>query len=382
MDKIGIIGIGLTEIRSTTPGSSFKELMFDAATAAYSDAGINPREDVDSFVSVDEDFNAGTSITDEYVPDQMGAVQRPVQTIAGDGLHGIITAALQILTGAFDIIVVEGHSKVSNIDYSDEIVNLAVDPILQRALLQTPIALLGLEKSSYLSATGTNEEACAAVVSKNRRQALKNPWATLGANLSLQDVLSTEGLSLPVRKGEIAQPVDGCVVLVLASERKAKSLSKNPIWLTGMGWNNDAFAWELRNHAEATSTKLAAQMAYKTAGIKNPKGAFDFAEVDDSCSFKELQHLEALGLYKPGEAGAKTQKGETAFNGKFPVNPSGGSLGMGHMLDATGLLRTAMACFQLRGEAGPIQLKRASSAVVQSWRGIPTASAAVITLVN
>lgn len=380
MDRIGIIGIGLTEIRSTTPGSSFKELMFDAATAAYSDAGINPRKDVDSFVSVDEDFNAGTSITDEYVPDQMGAVQRPVQTIAGDGLHGIITAALQILTGAFDIVVVEGHSKSSNIDYLDEILNLAVDPIMQRPLLASPYALLGLEKSRYLYTTNTTDEQCAAVVSKNRKQALKNPWASLGANLSTQDVLSTDPLSIPLRKGEIAQPVDGCVVLVLASEKVAKKLKKKPIWITGMGWNNDAFAFELQDGAIAT--KLAAEMAYKNAGIKNPKAEFDFAEVDDSCSFKELQHLEALGLYKAGEAGKKTEKGETSFGGKFPVNPSGGSLGMGHLLDATGLLRTAMTCFQLRGEAGAIQIKNAKSAVVQSWRGVPTGSAAVLTLRN
>ena len=379
MDRIGIVGIGLSEIRSTSPGSSFKELMYDAASAAYNDAGINPREDVDSFVSVDEDFNAGTSITDEYVPDQMGAMQRPVQTIAGDGLHGIITGALQILTGAFDIVVVEGHSKASNIDYPDEIMNLAVDPILQRPLLPHPLALLGLEKARYLSTTETTDEGCAAVVAKNRRQALKNPWATLGANLSIQDVLSTDPLSIPLRKGEVAQPVDGCVVLVLASEKKAKALKKKPIWITGMGWNNDAFAFELQDGA--TATKLAAQMAYKTAGIKNPKGEFDCAEVDDFCSFKELQHLEALGLYETGEAGRKTQRGETSSTGKFPVNPSGGSLGMGHLLDATGLLRTAMACFQLRGEAGPIQLKKATSAVVQSWRGVPTTSAAVITLV-
>lgn len=380
MEKIGIIGIGLTEIRSTTPGSSFKELMFDAATAAYNDAGINPRKDVDSFVSVDEDFNAGTSITDEYVPDQMGAMQRPVQTIAGDGLHGIITGALQILTGAFDIVVVEGHSKASNIDYFDEILNLAIDPVLQRPLLPHPFALLGLEKARYLSTTETTDEDCAAVVSKNRRQALRNPWATMGANLSKQDILSTDLLSAPLRKGEIAQPVDGCVVLVLASAKKARELKKKPVWITGMGWNNDAFAFELQNGSIATEG--AARMAYKTAGIKNPRGEFDFAEVDDFCSFKELQHLEALGLYEPGEAGRKTSKGETGAAGKFPVNPSGGSLGMGHLLDATGLLRAAMACFQLRGEAGPMQLKKASSAVIQSWRGVPTTSAAVLTLEN
>ena len=169
MDRIGIVGVGLTEIRSTTPGSSFKELMYDAATNAYNDAGIDPRKDVDSFVCVEEDFFEGTSISDEYTPDQLGAVYRPMQTIPGEGLHGIITGALQILTGMFDVVVVESHSKASNIENLDEIINLAVEPILLRPLLPHPNALLGLEKSAYLSTTETTEEQCAAVVSKNQR---------------------------------------------------------------------------------------------------------------------------------------------------------------------------------------------------------------------
>ena len=67
------------------PGVSYKELMFEAARAAYADAGIDPRTEIDSFVCASEDFEEGTSIFDEYVPDQLGAVQRPVQTVAPTG---------------------------------------------------------------------------------------------------------------------------------------------------------------------------------------------------------------------------------------------------------------------------------------------------------
>jgi len=380
MDRVGIVGIGLTELRSTTPGSSFKELMYDAATKAYADAGIDPRKDVDSFVCVEEDFWEGTSITDEYVPDQLGAVYRPVQTIPGEGTHGIATAAMMIQTGIFDVVVIEGHSKASNIDNVEDIVNIAVEPILQRPIIKHPNALLGLEKSAFLNKTANNDEQCAAVVSKNRRNGLANPWSTLGCDLSPEDVLGTEFLSSPLRKGELSQTCDGCCVLVLASQKKAEQLKKHPVWITGMGWNNDAYSWELRDPSGAMHTKLAAEMAYKNAGIKNPKGEFDFVEIDDFCSFKELQHLEALGLFEPGESGAKTEEGFTARDGKLPVNPSGGSLGMGHFFDASGLVRTAMASYQLRGEAGPIQLKKAKSALVHGWRGVPTASAGVLTL--
>ncbi|MBS4016203.1 MAG: acetyl-CoA acetyltransferase, partial [Candidatus Latescibacteria bacterium] len=95
-DRVAIIGIGATQFRSISPDVSYKELMFEAAVKAYDDCGINPRIDVDTFVTCAEDYIEGTSIFDEYVPDQLGAALRPMHTITGDGLHGIATAFLQI----------------------------------------------------------------------------------------------------------------------------------------------------------------------------------------------------------------------------------------------------------------------------------------------
>ena len=77
-----------------------------AAVRAYTDAGIEP-DDIDSAVTVAEDLFEGVSIFDEYTPDQLGAVLKPIHTIAGDSLQGLGAAALQIATGAFDIIVLE-----------------------------------------------------------------------------------------------------------------------------------------------------------------------------------------------------------------------------------------------------------------------------------
>ena len=56
----------------------------------------------------------GVSITDEYAPDQLGAVMKHVHTVGGDGIHGLADAYMEILTGAYDIVVVESHSKASN----------------------------------------------------------------------------------------------------------------------------------------------------------------------------------------------------------------------------------------------------------------------------
>src|SRR3954471_19933853 len=71
--RVGVVGAGWSGFAPTTEGISYKELMFEAARRAYADAELDPRRDVDSWVCASEDFEEGTSIFDEYVPDQLGA---------------------------------------------------------------------------------------------------------------------------------------------------------------------------------------------------------------------------------------------------------------------------------------------------------------------
>ncbi|HEY5140639.1 MAG TPA: hypothetical protein VIJ25_15190, partial [Methylococcales bacterium] len=103
-ERVAIVGIGSTGYHPTTPEFSYKEMVYEAAMRAYNDAGVDPRRDVDSFVTVAEDFHEGTSIFDEYTPDQLGGALKSVHTITGDGLHGIATAYMLIRTGQFDIV--------------------------------------------------------------------------------------------------------------------------------------------------------------------------------------------------------------------------------------------------------------------------------------
>ncbi|HZA27025.1 MAG TPA: acetyl-CoA acetyltransferase, partial [Actinomycetota bacterium] len=114
-DRVAIVGVGHAGFAPITSGLSYKEQTFEAALRAYDDAGINPRRDVDSFVAVSEDFWEGTSIFDEYVPDQIGAALRPVHTVSADGLFAVATAVMLIRSGAAEVVVVEGHSKASDI---------------------------------------------------------------------------------------------------------------------------------------------------------------------------------------------------------------------------------------------------------------------------
>ena len=349
---------------------------------AYKEAGINPRRDVDSFVTVAEDYNEGTSIFDEYVPDQLGALHRPVQTIAGEGIHGLAAAVMQILTGKFDVVVVEGHSKASNIITLPYVVAFAFDPVFNRPLAAHPYYVAGMEMMRYLAETGTTHRECACVAAKNRNNALLNPLAGYGAHVSADDVLASEPVAEPLTRLECASHSDGAIVFVLASGETARALTDTPVWVRGVGWANDTFWMESRPWGEARYAHDAAQMAYRTAGIKSPRAEIDFAEVDDTFAYKELQHLEALGLCPPGAAGEWTAAGGAELSGEFPVNPSGGALGEGHLLDATGLARTLEVVLQLRGEAGQRQIEDAEVGLAFGWRGVPTTGGAAVILSN
>ncbi len=381
-DRVAIVGAGCTGFRPVTPGQSYKEMVYEAAMRAYNDAGVDPRRDVESFVTVAEDFHEGTSIFDEYTPDQIGAALKPVHTITGDGLHGLATAYMLVRTGQFDIVAVEGHSKASNIKTLSEVSAYAQDPILNRPLKLNSHFIAGLEMNRYLFETDNTREQCAAVVVKNRFNALSNPLAPYGANLSLQDVLSGPVLSWPLGLHEAAGHADGAIVMVLASEDKASALTDKPIWVLGAGWNNDSPSLENRDWAHAIYAEEAARMAYRQAGINNPLEAIDVAEVDDTYAYKELQAIEALGFCRAGEAGTLTLEGFTASDSGMPVNVSGGSLGMGNLLDATGLSRAYEIVLQLRGEAGAHQVEGVNVGLAQSWRGVPTTSGAVLVLAN
>src|SRR5256886_10720372 len=150
--------------------------------------------------------------------------------------------------------------------------------------------------------------------------------------------------------------------------------------IRGVGWASDSPWLAARSWGQASYASLATQMAYQMAGIAKPDQEIRFAEVDDTYAYKELQHLEAAQLIPRADAARIVLEGGTRRDGRLPVNPSGGSLGMGYCFDATALYRTAEAVRQIRGEAGRAQVDRSATGLVVSCRGIPTQSGRALVL--
>lgn len=377
---VAVVGVGHAGFAPRLAGVSYKELMHEAARRAYADAGIDPRRDVDSFVCVSEDLEEGTSIFDEYVPDQLGAVRRPVHTLAADGLHAVASAVMLIRSGLARVVVVEGHRKASDVAAPGRIERFALDPIWNRPLEVPPVALAALDMRRYLDRTGTGRERCALVVSRHRRAALANPRAAYAADLAPEEVLDAARLADPLTALEVAEPADGAVVVVLAEAERARELARRPVWVAGVGWCTGAASLETRDWGGAFPVARAAAMAYGQAGVTEPAAEIDLAEVDDGLAHRALVHLEALGLVPEGEAGERLAVGRLDREGIPRVNPSGGALGEGHLGEAAGLARLSACVLQLRGEGGRMQVPRARAAVAQSWRGMPSDSAAVAVL--
>src|SRR3989441_944248 len=223
----------------------------------------------------------------------------------------------------------------------------ALDPLWNKPLGAHTFVVAGLEAAASLRATHTSPKPLATVVAKNHGNALRNPLAAYGVAVEVEDAMRAPERFAPLRALDISNPADGCVVLVLASERAAKKLHSNPVWIRGVGWASDSPSLETRDWADAAYTRIAAEMAYRLAKLRRPATEIEVAEIDDRFSYKELQHVESLGLAKKGEAGKRVVRGDYGVDGRLPVNVSGGSLGCGNVFEATGLHRAPDGALQL-----------------------------------
>ena len=379
--EIAVIGVGTTGFRATTPDVSYRELTYEAARKAYWDAGVEPKE-IGAWVATSEDFVEGYSIADEYSPDQLGAVLRPIYTVPGDFIQSMGSAVMMLKSGLYDLVAVQGLSKASNMISKSYLTDFALDPIYNRPLKEHSDYIAGMEMNRFMYETKTSRKECAQVVVKNKSNAMTNPLAGHGCELSLEYVLASEMVAYPLTEMDISPYSDGAVVIVMATAERAKALSHKPVWVRGIGWASETPGLETRNWGQAGYARLAADLAYRMAGISSPRSEIDLVELNDEFSYKELQHLEALRLCNPGEAGKLTADGVTALTGSLPVNSSGGCLGVGNLFECTGGQKVLDIVLQLRGEAGANQLSNVTTGLAMGWRGLPTTTGAVAILSN
>lgn len=373
-----MVGVGWYGFKPVVPELSFREMMFEAAVRAYEDAGVDPRRDVDAFISCQEDFWEGVAISNEFAPEPIGGALRPTITITGDGLQCVGQAYMMVRSGVFKVVVVEAHAKPSSIVTLQEVYEFSLDPVIRTLKIPNPLFQAGLDAAAYMRRSGASREHLAMVAVKNKTRGLLNPRASHSAKVTLDEVLNSKPVVYPLTRYEIAGFTDVAINVVLASEDVARRFGDKHVWIDGVWWATEVGTGAIEWHewGRMPSMRMAALGAYKLAGIEDPLRQTDFAEVEDRFSYMELLTLEELGLGGDG-VHRLLEQGYYNPGGGYPVNPSGGSLSIGVTLEATGLSRLLEAILQLRGEAGGVQLKDVRRAIVASWRGPPTYTSAV-----
>lgn len=195
-----------------------------------------------------------------------------------------------------------------------------------------------------------------AVVRKARWFSHRNPIAAHREELDARAIRAAPLVEHPLTRPMCCSYTDGAAAIVLGPSGEGPLLRA-----TNLATGDGSGDWFGRFGALAAA-------AWADAGIA--PSDLDLIELHDVTAAEELQSLEALGLYGPGEAGPATRRGDTGLGGTTTVNPSGGLIGRGHPLAATGLAQVVEAADQLRGRASSRQVERAEVAATVNMGGI------------
>ena len=378
-----VIGAGLTLFRRRlleTP----KELAWIAAKQALEEAGLTLK-DIDCVVigSAPDTFD-GVHMKGEYLADGAGGVNKPVMRVFVGGATGVmvpIAAWWHVASGHCKTVLAVAEEKMSDSDipHPQAVFRYIWDPVTEVPLQPNLIWIFAMEMHRYMYKCGVKKEDIALVSVKNKRNALDHPAAQVAANITVDDVLKSEVLVWPVQLLDISPVSDGAAAFVVASEDIARRQTDTPVWIDGVGWALDTTSWTNRDLAFPEYANVAAQMAYRMAGITNPRKEIDVAEVYDPFDYKELHHMEGLGLAKKCEAPILTREGVTQRDGDLPINPSGGLLGVGNPIAAAGTMKVAEIYWQLAGKAGKRQVKKpVYTGLAHAWGDLMQVSTVVV----
>ncbi len=360
MKKVAIVGIGHGKfgIRSD---ACLRELVFEAVKACLEDAGIALKE-VDSMVTgvAGDEFSFGIQPSAQ-VHDYIGFYPKPnfrVEGACATGSVALRTGWMNIVSGLADVVLVVGVEKMTEVPTSmaTEIMGRAGDSIWEYPFGTTFPGYYAMIANAHMAEYGTTEEQLAMVAVKNHHYGCLNPYAQMQKEITLDKALTSFIVAHPLKLFDCSLITDGAAAVLLASEEKARAISKKPVWVAGLGCATDAMRMGDRKSLTSLQASLeAARTAYKMAGV-GPSD-IDIATVHDCFTIAEIVAYEDLGFCEKGEGGKLIEAKETYAEGRIPVNVDGGLKSKGHPLGATGVSMAIEITKQLRGEAGPRQVK-------------------------
>jgi len=373
-----IIGAGMTRFGlydgRHLPVKSVFELGKVACLAALDHAGINHRKIESAFCgNVSSPPNCGQTI---LAPCGISGI--PIfnhENACASSSCALKDAYEAIGNGTYDTAIVIGAECWSFLRLSDS--SMALSGLIsppQGTNLNQDIAgafgpaLLALVARAHMNEYGTTKEQFAEIAVKNKRNASLNPYAQFQKEVTLEEVLNSRMICDPLTKLQCCPQTDGAAALILSSMDIAKQYTTKMVKLAtvtesaakykGMGGVLSGF----------NCFEIAAKKSYELAGV-GPED-LDLVEVHDDFTSMELVAYEDLGICKKGEGGRFISEGLSDYGGKVVVSPSGGLLGKGHPLGATGVAQLVEITWQLRGECGSRQVEVAKVGLAHNGGGI------------
>ncbi|EHB06327.1 Non-specific lipid-transfer protein, partial [Heterocephalus glaber] len=227
--------------------------------------------------------------------------------------------------------------------------------------------MFGSAGREHMEKYGTKIEHFAKIGWKNHKHSINNPYSQFQKEYSLDEIMASRKVFDFLTILQCCPTSDGAAAAVLASEefvRKNGLESKAVEILVQEMVTDFPSTFEEKSVIKMVGydmTKEAARRCYEKSGL-GPSDV-DVIELHDCFSVNELLTYEALGLCSEGQGGTLVDRGDNTYGGKWVINPSGGLLSKGHPLGATGLAQCAELCWQLRGEAGKMQVPGAKVAL-------------------
>jgi acetyl-CoA C-acetyltransferase len=378
-ERVAIVAVAQTKYHPSRVDVNEEELAYEPIKQVLEDTGLTLSE-IDSAVACSQDFWDGRTISSMNIQHVMGVHLGHEDKVAEDGINAVYAAMGHILSGHHDIVLLEAHTKESQTDKS-LVENAAFDAILMRQLGLDFTSAAALQARRYMYKYGITPEQCARAVVRNRGNARNNPYAQEPMDLTVDDVLGSRMLVSPIRLLDAKPISDGACAMIMASEEKAKKLTKKPVWILGASNGYETHYLGDRDLADCEALTNAAKKAYSMAGIKNPLRGIDVAEISTEYSYQEPLWLEGLGFCDRGGGGRLVESNTIKMGGKLPVNPSGEVL-PGNPNSVAGMARVAEAVLQLRGEAGDRQVQGVKVALAHGYTGICGQHQAVMVLGN
>lgn len=331
-------------------------------------------------------------------PDFDGLPTARHEAACASGSVAILAASAEIEAGRYDLSCVVGLEMMRNVPGQKAAENLGsaawAGHEFQDATFLWPRAFSDLGEE-YERRFGLKYEHLAQIAENNFANGKRNPnaqtrdWAFNDKSFTKDDQANpvVEGM---IRKNDCGQVTDGAAVVFLASEKRAAEYAaKRGIPLESLpqikGWGHRSapisYDRKLRNSEGQPfifpQVKRAIDDARARAGVSD-LAQLDAVETHDCFTTTEYMAIEHLGLTEPGKAWQAIEDGSIAMGGRLPINPSGGLIGCGHPVGATGVRMTLDAFKQVTGTAGAYQVEGAKTVQTLNIGGSTTTTVSLV----